>query len=873
MSNQDDTDLSSASQGLSVESSRTSPSKDRKRPKQQQRQLLSCSKCRERKVKCDRTKPCSACCARGHPRDCHFVLTEGSSFGPIQQSLELRKLRAENQRLKEQLLEVRSGASLDTEDDKSGTGPSTHTLKSAQRKLGLEEPGESIYFGNPSMVNVVSEIKTAGDSKTSFSLSHPVQSSITNLLVGTPTVYPFPTIWTTGTWLQGLRSCLEPEEDILNLVDSYNEREDSILTPRFTFGMGRTEVEKFMATFEQNATSFPDTLGLLFAILATELQRIKYDARQDEMDIDKQFDDVKSQMFSSASMQALRQSSFASQPTLRNVQATTLISMYLANSGRVLDAWTLLGTTIRNAQALGLHRNPKLIDPLPSLKDSAFRKKLWWYLLFIDQQFSMTLGRPMGISAIGDCPFAEPLTTDAAVLRLSECIDQLAILGRQIMGASPLASHRINGYLEKLKMVLDMLPDEVQFSREWMSDPSQKPDSPLDEYSAVIYCNIHSYLIILHRQRKDVSTVNANGSFSTNSTASGQTSLDTGLASPEFTATMTWSQMIASAKLILDVFHYLHTHHPASMVDWTIKHQAYTATNLLLTDASARHRFDHEHTIETAVAIFQDLAETKHDDLGRRAFDKLSEGLQQMRMADQRRRSSATSASLPEHTIPAQDVRRDSQISSTAAQSYGANVAEHQYKSAHISDNGPGFVEHYQPPPMSTYDQYMTQQPTAGQQRRASMTYGATYPSIPAEIPRPATGMAAPDHLYHSSFVPPPVSYRHSMHIGAMVPQSYMSGPLAPGQSYAPGMIPLQPGEPIPMEIHQPGPEHQLYIPQSSGEHHLQQYPNQQPQAMHYLPQQVQYTNQQAPAAYSQPEGRPHSHSMSSQPGDQGPWQ
>ncbi|KAK6431973.1 hypothetical protein LTR95_011859 [Oleoguttula sp. CCFEE 5521] len=53
--------------------------------KPQPRQLLSCTKCRERKVKCE------------------FIVGEGNDYSPIQQSYEIRKLRSENQELKERL--------------------------------------------------------------------------------------------------------------------------------------------------------------------------------------------------------------------------------------------------------------------------------------------------------------------------------------------------------------------------------------------------------------------------------------------------------------------------------------------------------------------------------------------------------------------------------------------------------------------------------------------------------------------------------------------------------------------------------------------------------------------------------------------------
>jgi hypothetical protein len=166
------------SSSLRIESPLTASEKKLK--KQQPRQLLSCTKCRERKVKvslsvqrfsylsilslttqCDRTKPCSACCARGLPKECHFVLGEGADFGPIQQSLELRRLRAENQRLKERLLADRTSLSEDseTEDGSSGVRTvSTGRRPSRQRRFRANDQTDSIYFGSPGLANVIADV-------------------------------------------------------------------------------------------------------------------------------------------------------------------------------------------------------------------------------------------------------------------------------------------------------------------------------------------------------------------------------------------------------------------------------------------------------------------------------------------------------------------------------------------------------------------------------------------------------------------------------------------------------------------------------------------------------------------------------------------
>jgi len=164
-----------------------------------------------------------------------------------------------------------------------------------------------------------------------------------------------------------------------------------------------------------------------------------------------------------------------------------MLGPYLTNSGRLSDAWTLFGTTIRAAQSLGLHRDPRFLNPTPSLRESALRKKLWWWMLHMDQHYSLTLGRPLGISGIGDCPFVEPLTTEPAVLRTGECVNHLTVLGRQILSSAQLTSSRIDQLSDKLLSILDMLPDEMQFNDSWLADPSNIPESPLDEHAVGEY--------------------------------------------------------------------------------------------------------------------------------------------------------------------------------------------------------------------------------------------------------------------------------------------------------------------------------------------------------------------------------------------------
>jgi hypothetical protein len=184
-------------------------------------------------------------------------------------------------------------------------------------------------------------------------------------------------------------------------------------------------------------------------------------------------------------MQALRMASFMNRPTLLGIQALIMIGPYLTNSGRFLDAWTLFGTTIRLAQSIGLHRNPKYLDPAPPTQRECFmRQTLWWWMLHMDQQYSMTLGRPLGISGIGDCPPPHELTTDARFLRFGDFVHQFTVVARQILSSDRLNTTKIDEFTDQLRGLLDTMPEMLQFDESWLDPEKEIPEWPLGAMAA-----------------------------------------------------------------------------------------------------------------------------------------------------------------------------------------------------------------------------------------------------------------------------------------------------------------------------------------------------------------------------------------------------
>jgi hypothetical protein len=160
----------------------TSTQSDLSTKQPQKRVALSCTHCRERKVKvltphsrpkeqsiadkeaqCDRTKPCSACCASGHPRKCVFEADRTGDYGPISQSYEIRELRRENQRLKEELCDVRAEQPGESDENVGARGKPrvrvpSRAAAARKKKLRYNEWSHNIYFGTPAVGNVIADV-------------------------------------------------------------------------------------------------------------------------------------------------------------------------------------------------------------------------------------------------------------------------------------------------------------------------------------------------------------------------------------------------------------------------------------------------------------------------------------------------------------------------------------------------------------------------------------------------------------------------------------------------------------------------------------------------------------------------------------------
>ncbi|KAK8864494.1 hypothetical protein IAR55_001744 [Kwoniella newhampshirensis] len=96
--------------------------------------------------------------------------------------------------------------------------------------------------------------------------------------------------------------------------------------------------------------------------------------------------------------QALRLCSFLANPTVHTLQCQLLIEVYLLVSERAADAWSIGGSVIKQAIALGLHKDPLSLDPKVSMRDAEIKRRLWWSIAGFDCMLCIFFGRPSGIN-------------------------------------------------------------------------------------------------------------------------------------------------------------------------------------------------------------------------------------------------------------------------------------------------------------------------------------------------------------------------------------------------------------------------------------------------------------------------------------------
>lgn len=302
----------------------------------------SCYPCRERKVRCDKSQPCSTCLKQGYPDLCQYKRTDGG--------------HAEAQR------RHRSGAQPRPSPDipNRATFTPTPTITQQYSPALLANPGSAVESELPGSSGIVALSGGSHDGAQPIqdNAQHHQQafgSGIMPLLGvssedGTGKSPAIETVWKpiiepllagsdVGTMFQSYRNRVYPFQAMPLDVDSIEEKLCLLLCTGNAPG--------YDTTLKIDQSVGMKGLCLLHAILASGAQA---------SDLPLQKRQRLSRDHIKLAFEALQAMNYLSQPYKEAIQALLLIGNVLQNDMKPQAAWSLAGMTIRLAQCLGIHR-------------------------------------------------------------------------------------------------------------------------------------------------------------------------------------------------------------------------------------------------------------------------------------------------------------------------------------------------------------------------------------------------------------------------------------------------------------------------------------------------------------------------------------
>lgn len=198
--------------------------------------------------------------------------------------------------------------------------------------------------------------------------------------------HPFANYWTCEGGLPEVISVLPDKLQADILLGRYFECVDPVypMLHRQTF---YADYEHFwsLPPTEKNRTDAA-FVALLFVMLALGTQFVTSTSPVERKQT--------AEFYASASNQALRMNSYLSTASIRSIQAMVLITYFLINDNHASDGWAFGGILMRQAYAMGLHRDPNIVTPTASMFEKDQRRKVWQAVLLQDTFLTVLLSLP-----------------------------------------------------------------------------------------------------------------------------------------------------------------------------------------------------------------------------------------------------------------------------------------------------------------------------------------------------------------------------------------------------------------------------------------------------------------------------------------------
>ncbi|UKZ82723.1 hypothetical protein TrVFT333_010518 [Trichoderma virens FT-333] len=381
-------------------------------------QARSCYPCRQRKVKCDHGQPCQTCQKRGHPEICSYnVGTSEKKRGRRAKAAaaSVTPVRASRRRDSEPEPESDPEPGLEPPrrnaeagDDGNESEPSlAHTPSS----LATPRTSNSILFTGPQNTTATAnyhpprkELYQGGSSVLTM-LHGSADSPAVEMrrkagpllgLHNTLEFYPFMKIKTLQERWAELLKIIPQKQEVLRYFPSHGATiyplSPVLLDPD---GLESTFCD-YLAALEAGELRSPNVIStkwvckayisqiaLILAALATSAHYsvMQSPKKRSEHCLD----------FVQRAFDALRLANYVLHPSLDGVQTLLIIGTVLQDVGQSDGAWVMMGTTVRAAQALGLHTQ----SASQQSEEGAKKKQaLWDAICRQDCLLSLCHGRP-----------------------------------------------------------------------------------------------------------------------------------------------------------------------------------------------------------------------------------------------------------------------------------------------------------------------------------------------------------------------------------------------------------------------------------------------------------------------------------------------
>ncbi|KAJ9666939.1 hypothetical protein H2201_003073 [Coniosporium apollinis] len=366
---------------------------------------LSCTNCRHRKIKCDKTQPCAACVRS--KIDCSFPterLPRGRQRGSRNRNAELLKRLDQLEGIVEKL-----GGEANAEKQQkpdAGVEAARAFLRTPPGGSQSPQPAEGPNCNLRPIVKADGSRYLSGDFWTSLSnevdglrqLLDEVSDDEGDSADTSPSrshkgSRPFetPFVFGDGGELKNLRWLHPSYAHAAALVDVYFTRVDGL----FKILHRPTEKPSMLAA-AANLDSIPQRNGqeaLMFAAYFAAITSLSNDECVELFGRDKE--SLLAQYKYGAEI-ALSNADFLNSMELRTLQAFVLYLLCLRNHNESRSAWTLISLAVRIAHALDLHRDGPTLSFSPF--DTEMRRRLWWALIVLDVRACEDRGSPPLIS-------------------------------------------------------------------------------------------------------------------------------------------------------------------------------------------------------------------------------------------------------------------------------------------------------------------------------------------------------------------------------------------------------------------------------------------------------------------------------------------